>query len=70
MNYSLNSRNNRAIEVCNKYMGDDENVIVDCINREMVKLENKPRIYLFDETLDKCLPDYYIKGFLMNYMNL
>jgi hypothetical protein len=38
MNYSLNSRNNRIIEVCNSYMGDNDNVIIDCINRELIKL--------------------------------
>ena len=69
MNYNLSGGNNRVIEVCRNYMGDDDNVVIDRINREMIYLGNTPHRYSFDETLDKFLPDYYIKTFLHNFLN-
>ena len=69
MNYSLNSGQNRVIEVCKSYMGDDDTVVIDCINAEMIDLGNKPHGYSLDETLDKFFPDYYIKYFLMNSLD-
>ena len=69
MNYSLNSGNTRVIEVCKNYMGDDDNVVIDRINKELIDLGSKPHRYSFNETLDKFLPDYYIKRFLQDFFN-
>ena len=69
MNYTLNSGNTRVIEVCKNYMGDDDNVVIDRINRELIDLGNKPHKYSCDETLDKFLPDYYTKQFLQDFLN-
>ena len=69
MNYTLNSGNTRVIEVCKNYMGDDDNVVIDRINRELIDLGNKPHKYSYNETLDKFLPDYYIKQFLQDFLN-
>ena len=69
MNYSLNSGNNRIIEVCKNYMGDDDAVVIDRVNAELIDLGSKPHRYSFDETLDKFLPDFYIKRFLQDFLN-
>ena len=65
MNYSLNSGQNKVIEVCKRYMGDDDTVFIDCINTEMINLGNKPHRNSLDETLDKFVPDYYIHHVLV-----
>ena len=69
MNYSLNSGNTRVIEACKGYMGDDDNVVIECINKELIELGNKPHRYYHDETLDKFLPDYNTKQFLQDFLN-
>ena len=69
MNYTINSGNTRVIESCKKYMGDDDNLVLERINNELIELGNKPHKYSLDETLDKFLPDYYIKKFLQDFPN-
>jgi len=69
MNYTLNSGNTRVIEVCKNYMGDDDNVVIDRINKELIDLGNKPHKYSYNETLDKFFPDYYIKKFVQDFLN-
>ena len=49
--------------------GDDDSVVIDCINTEMIDLGNNLQRYSLDETLGKFFPDYYIKCFLMNYLD-
>ncbi len=69
MNYLLNSGNTRVIEAYKGYMGDDDNVVIEHINKELIELKNKPHRYSHDETMDKFLPDYYINQFLHDFLN-
>ena len=69
MNYALNSGNSRVIEACKGYMGQDDRVIIDKVNSELTELGDKPHRYNYNETLDKFLPDWYIKNFLQNFLN-
>jgi hypothetical protein len=50
-------------------MGDNDNLVLERINNELIELRNKPHKYSLDETLDKFLPDYYIKKFLQDFLN-
>ena len=50
-------------------MGDDDTVVVDRINAEMIDLGNMPDRYSLNKTLDKFLPNYYIKRFLANFLD-
>ena len=50
-------------------MGNDTDVVQDRVNTELMELGNKPHHYIFDETLDKFLPDWHIKQFLQDYFN-
>ena len=50
-------------------MGDDRNGASARVITTMIDLGNTPHRYSFDETLDKFLPDYYIKHFLENSLN-
>lgn len=69
MDYTQSSGNTRVIEVCKSYMGDDDNVVIDRVNKELIDMGNKPHRYTYEETMDKFLPDYYIKRFLQDFLN-
>ena len=51
-------------------MGDDDNVVIDRVNTKLIAVRNRPHRYSYNETLDKFLPDYYIKQFLQNLLNI
>ncbi len=42
MNYYLNSGNTRVTKACKGYMGDNDNVVIERINKELIELGNKP----------------------------
>ena len=69
MEYALSSGNTRILDTMKGYMGNDNDVVQERVNTELSELGNKPHLYLFDETLDKFLPDWYIKQFLQDYFN-
>jgi hypothetical protein len=69
IDYLNNSGKTRVIDGCKKYMGDDDNVVLERINTELIELGNQPHKYSLDETLDKFLPDYYIKKFLQDFLD-
>ncbi len=69
MEYALNSGNTRVLDTMKGYMGNDNDSVQERVNTELMELGNKPHQYLFDETLDKFLPDWYIKKFLQDYFN-
>ena len=69
MDYTQSSGNTRVIEVCKGYMGDDDNVVIDRVNKELIDMGNKPHRYTYEETMGKFLPDYYIKRFLQDFLN-
>ena len=64
MNYSLNNGESGVIDVWKSYTGDDDTVVIDCINTEMIHLGNEPHGYSLDTTLDKFFHGYYN---LVNY---
>ena len=64
MNFQLNSGNDAILKGCMKYMGDDHTAIEDTVNTELIELGRQPHKYHYGETLDKMLPDYYIKKLL------
>ena len=69
IDYLNNSGKTRVIDGCKKYMGDDDNVVLERMNNELIELGNQPHKYSLDQTLDKFLPDYYIKKFLQDFLN-
>lgn len=69
MNFQLNSGNERILTGCKKYMGDDNTSIEDIVNNELIELGKLTHKYDYGHTLDKALPDYYIKKFLEDYLN-
>ena len=69
MEYALSSGNTRILDTMKGYMGNDNDVVQERVNTELMELGNKPHQYVFDETLDKFLPDWYIKKFLQDYFN-
>jgi hypothetical protein len=69
MNFQLNSGNERILTGCKKYMGDDNTAVEDIVNNELIELGKLNHKYDYGHTLDKALPDYYIKKFLEDYLN-
>ena len=69
MNFQLNSGNERILTGCKKYMGDDNTAVEDIVNNELIELGKLTHKYNYGNTLDKALPDYYIKKFLEDYLN-
>ena len=69
MNFQLNNGNERILTGCKKYMGDDNTAVEDIVNNELIELGKLTHKYDYGHTLDKALPDYYIKKFLEDYLN-
>ena len=42
MNFAIQTGNTRVIEVCKSYMGDDDTVVIDRVNKELAELGDKP----------------------------
>lgn len=69
MTYLLNSGSDKITDGLKKYMGQDESIIADKINSELIDLGKKPHRYEYKQTMDRFLPDYYIKSFLQDHLN-
>ena len=69
MNFVRNSGHESILNGCKKYMGTDENIIENTVNMELIDMGKKPHRYLFNETMDRFLPDYYIKKFLQDHLH-
>lgn len=51
------------------YMGEDENIVESKVNAELIEMGKKAHKYRFNATLDKFLPDYYIKRILQDHFH-
>ena len=50
-------------------MGEDNIAVEDIVNNELIELGKLSHNYVYGNTLDEALPDYYIKKFLEDYLN-
>jgi len=66
---AVNSGSDKITDGLKKYMGQDESIIADKINSELIDLGKKPHRYEYKQTMDRFLPDYYIKSFLQDHLN-
>lgn len=69
MTFQMNSGSERILNGCKRYMGDDHTTIEDIVNNELIELGKMPHKYVYGNTFDMALPDYYIKKFLEDYLN-
>lgn len=69
MTFQLNSGNEGILNGCKRYMGEDNTAVEDIVNNELIELGKMSHKYHYGNTLDKALPDYYIKKFLEDYVN-
>ena len=69
MNFQLNSGNEGILNGCKKYKGEDNIAVEDIVNNELIELGKLSHNYVYGNTLDKALPDYYIKKFLEDYLS-
>lgn len=59
----------RVLDSCKNYMGGDDDVVIDRVNNELIAIGDRLHKYTHNETLDRFFPDYYIKKFLMDFLN-
>ena len=50
-------------------MGEGKKVIMTNVNTQMIELGNKTHVYHYGQTMDRFISDYYIKKFLMEFLN-
>ena len=65
----MNSGQDRILNGCKKYMGDNNTGVENQVNNELIDLGKQPHKYTYGNTFDKMLPDHNIKQFLQNYLN-
>ena len=51
------------------YMGHDENIVESKVHAKLIEMGKNTHKYRFNVTLDKFLPDYYIKKILQDHFH-
>lgn len=69
MNFVKNGGYESILNGLKRYMGEDENVIENNVNSDLIEMGKKPHRYLFNQSMDGFLPDYYIKKILEEHQH-